>query len=61
MKVFTVKTSEGVLVRALANNGHGTIADFSHVVKPGTSAIGHPYEWWAALADGEHDIKPKSA
>ncbi len=56
MKVFTVKTSEGILIRALADDGRGTIADFIHVVKPGTSAIGHPYEWWAALRDGGHEV-----
>jgi len=55
MKVFTSKTRDGVQIRARAESKKA-IGDLVRVVKPGETFLGRPYEWWAALKDGEHEV-----
>ncbi len=57
MKIFTVKFTDSVQVRVRAESNKA-IGDLVQMLKTGDSFLGHPYEWWAALDDGEHEIYP---
>jgi len=57
VKVFTVKSIDSVLVRARAESKEAT-GDLVQVLRQGNSFLGHPYQWWAALDDGEHQVDP---
>ena len=48
--VIVAQQAQAVTVRVLGGK--------SYVVRRGSSLFGHPWEWWAALPDGRHEIMP---
>ena len=61
MKVFVSKSSDAVWVQIRAEGDGGRVGDLTEVIKPAGSFLGHPYEWWFALPEGENDVLPASA
>jgi hypothetical protein len=57
MKVFVSKSANEVWVQIRAE-GQGAIGDLTQVIKSDGSFLGHPYEWWVELPEGEHDVLP---
>ena len=55
MIVFVSKSRDAIWIKARAES-KGIIGDLTEIVRPGSSFLGHPYEWWAALEDGEHEV-----
>jgi hypothetical protein len=55
MILFTIKVKDEVWIKAIAE-GPGILGHMTVVLKPGNSFLAHPYEWWAALEDGKHDV-----
>lgn len=57
MTVFISKHKDIVTVLARAESP-GIIGDAIWEIKPGESAFGRPYEWWANQPIGKVEIEP---
>ena len=55
MTVHLVVDTDAVLIQVCAEDG-GLLGDFTTVIRPGQTALGRPFAWWAALGDGQHTI-----
>ncbi len=56
MTVFIHKRKDLVTVLARAESP-GIIGDAIWTIKPGESALGHSYEWWANQSIGRLELK----
>jgi hypothetical protein len=57
MTVFISKQKDAVTVLARPES-QGIFGDAVWTIKHGDSFLGHPYDWWAALEDGKHEVDP---
>ena len=56
MTVFINKHTDIVIVLARAESP-GIIGDAVWMIKPGESALGHSYDWWAKQLPGKLEIE----